>query len=67
LCILGELSGSKSLSLEKTDYDTDTVAELDKLAKRTINLSQEMPVETNLSDIKEQNSATFSEKSSSEC
>lgn len=68
LCILGELSGTKSLSLEKTDYDTDTVAEVDKLAKQTKHLSQEMSVETNLSDdIKEQFSTTYSEKSSSEC
>lgn len=67
---LGELSGSKSLSLEKTEYETDTAAELDRLAKRTLNLSShETSTETNSSEngIEEQNSAIFGEKSSSEC
>lgn len=69
MCITGELSGSKSLSLENTEYHTDTSAELDKLAKRTLNLSHETSTETNSSEngIEEQTSATYGEKSSSEC
>lgn len=65
--ILDELSGSKSLSLEKNEYDTDS--ELDRLAKRTLNLSHETSTEINSSEngIEEKNSATFGEKSSSEC
>lgn len=64
-----ELSGSKSLSLEKTEYDADTAAELNRLAKRTLNLSHETSAETNLPEnrIEEQISTTFGEKSSSEC
>lgn len=67
--ILGELSGSKSLSLDNTEYHSDTAAELDRLAKRTLNLSHETSLETNSSEtgIDEQTSATFDEKSSSEC
>lgn len=63
------MSGSKSLSLEKTEYHTDTAAELDRLAKRTLNLSHEISTETNLSEngIEEHMSTTFGEKSSSEC
>jgi len=63
------LSGSKSLTLEKTEYHTDTAAELDRLAKRTLNLSHESSTETNSSEngIEEQKSTTFGEKSSSEC
>jgi hypothetical protein len=69
LYVIGELSGSKSLSLEKTEYHTDTAAELNRLAKRTLNLSHETSTETNSSEngIEEQISTTFSEKSSSEC
>jgi len=69
LYIIGELSGSKSLSLEKTEYDADTAAELNRLAKRTLNLSHETSAETNLLEnrIEEQISTTFGEKSSSEC
>lgn len=65
--ILGELSGSKSLSLEKNEYDTDT--ELDRLTKRTLNLSHDTSTETNPSEngIDKQNSTNFGEKSSSEC
>lgn len=66
---LGELSGSKSLSLEKSEYHSDTAAELDRLTKRTLNLTNETSVETNSSEngIEEQTSATYGEKSSSEC
>ncbi|XP_026817674.1 cytoplasmic dynein 1 light intermediate chain 2-like [Rhopalosiphum maidis] len=64
-----ELSGSKSLSLEKNEYHTDTAAELNRLAKRTLNLSHDTSTETNSSEngIEEQISTTFGEKSSSEC
>jgi len=70
LCVSGgEYSGSKSLSFEKTEYHTDTAAELDRLAKQTLTFSHETSTETNSSEngIEEQNSATFGEKSSSEC
>lgn len=67
--ITGELSGSKSLSLDNTEYHTDTAAELDRLAKRTLNLLHESSTDPNSSEtgIEEQTSATFGEKSSSEC
>lgn len=70
LFVAGELSGSKSLSLEKTEYHTDTAAELDRLAKRTLNMSHdESSTEPNVSEngTEEQTSAGFDEKSSSEC
>jgi len=69
MCVSAELSGSKSLSLEKTEYHTDTAAELDKLTNRTLSFSHQSSTETNSSEngVDEQTSATFGAKSSSEC
>lgn len=58
------------MSLDKTEYLTDTVAELDRLAKRTLNLSShENSIDTNSSEngTEEQTSVVYDEKSSSEC
>lgn len=66
--VSGELSGSKSLSLDNTEFHTDTAAELDKLTKRTLNLTNDTSTETNSENgVEEQISTNFDEKSSSEC
>lgn len=66
---LGELSGSRSLSFEKTEYHTDTAVEFERLTKRTLNMSHDTSTETNSSEngIEEQNFDNFDDKSSSEC
>ncbi|XP_050425975.1 cytoplasmic dynein 1 light intermediate chain 2 [Adelges cooleyi] len=64
----GELSGSKSLSLDHTEYPTDTAAELDKLAKKTLNLSNSLSTETSSIDNGAGELTTsLAEQSSSEC
>lgn len=66
----GELSGSKSLSLENSEYRIDTASNLDRLSKRSLNLTNETSIEAANSSgnsIEEQNSATYAEKPSSEC
>lgn len=55
--------------MENTEYHTDTAAELDRLTKRTLNLTDDTSTETNLPEngVEEQISTNIDEKSSSEC
>ncbi|XP_050528607.1 cytoplasmic dynein 1 light intermediate chain 2 isoform X2 [Daktulosphaira vitifoliae] len=68
----GELSGSKSLSFDHptdypTEYPTDAAAELDKLAKKSLNITSSTLNETNNVRGEKSNSTSLMDQSSSDC